>query len=228
MGKTPYSIIFLAQDYLGTHMLFLVHGMCIIFPAFVRFCIMFLGSAGLNHYTMAPDSHGNIFQATIAFHFSWTLPSLPIQSCFHADITTLLENRWRRPSVPWPTSRDLPLDSCFLTSFSSTNELCSCLIWSLIFKLSQIWPDVVFIGLQAKNFAGAISTIVSFCLEGIIIHVFLVKLTCYFISLPGFAFIYMDDERDAEDAIRALDRTEFGRHGRRLRVEWTTKVAGNK
>lgn len=34
----------------------------------------------------------------------------------------------------------------------------------------------------------------------------------------------MEDERDAEDAIRGLDRTEFGRHGRRLRVEWT-KVA---
>lgn len=37
----------------------------------------------------------------------------------------------------------------------------------------------------------------------------------------GFAFIYMEDERDAEDAIRGLDRTEFGRKGRRLRVEWT-------
>ena len=37
----------------------------------------------------------------------------------------------------------------------------------------------------------------------------------------GFAFIYMEDERDAEDAIRALDRAEFGRKGRRLRVEWT-------
>lgn len=42
----------------------------------------------------------------------------------------------------------------------------------------------------------------------------------------GFAFIYMDDERDAEDAIRALDRTEFGRHGRRLRVEWTKQDRG--
>lgn len=31
----------------------------------------------------------------------------------------------------------------------------------------------------------------------------------------------MEDERDAEDAIRALDRIEFGRKGRRLRVEWT-------
>lgn len=31
----------------------------------------------------------------------------------------------------------------------------------------------------------------------------------------------MDDERDAEDAIRGLDRIEFGRKGRRLRVEWT-------
>lgn len=37
----------------------------------------------------------------------------------------------------------------------------------------------------------------------------------------GFAFVYMDDERDAEDAIRGLDRMEFGRQGRRLRVEWT-------
>jgi len=31
----------------------------------------------------------------------------------------------------------------------------------------------------------------------------------------------MEDERDAEDAIRALDRFEYGRTGRRLRVEWT-------
>ncbi|KAJ8633647.1 hypothetical protein MRB53_026983 [Persea americana] len=42
----------------------------------------------------------------------------------------------------------------------------------------------------------------------------------------GFAFVYMDDERDAEDAIRGLDRTEFGRHGRRLRVEWTKQERG--
>ncbi|KAL3571940.1 hypothetical protein D5086_025844 [Populus alba] len=37
----------------------------------------------------------------------------------------------------------------------------------------------------------------------------------------GFAFVYMEDERDAEDAIRRLDQAEFGRKGRRLRVEWT-------
>eukprot|EP01018_Ginkgo_biloba_P017958 Gb_02054 [translate_table: standard] len=36
-----------------------------------------------------------------------------------------------------------------------------------------------------------------------------------------FAFIYMEDERDAEDAIRNLDNTEFGRQRRRLCVEWT-------
>lgn len=35
----------------------------------------------------------------------------------------------------------------------------------------------------------------------------------------------MEDERDAEDAIRKLDRIDFGRKGRRLRVEWT-KVIG--
>lgn len=40
----------------------------------------------------------------------------------------------------------------------------------------------------------------------------------------GFAFIYMEDERDAEDAIRGLDRVEFGRKGRRLRVEWTKVI----
>ncbi|KAF8379419.1 hypothetical protein HHK36_028854 [Tetracentron sinense] len=42
----------------------------------------------------------------------------------------------------------------------------------------------------------------------------------------GFAFVYMDDERDAEDAIRGLDRSEFGRQGRRLRVEWTKQERG--
>ncbi|XWS37764.1 hypothetical protein CRYUN_Cryun19dG0073400 [Craigia yunnanensis] len=42
----------------------------------------------------------------------------------------------------------------------------------------------------------------------------------------GFAFIYMEDERDAEDAIRALDQAEFGRKGRRLRVEWTKHERG--
>lgn len=34
----------------------------------------------------------------------------------------------------------------------------------------------------------------------------------------------MEDERDAEDAIRALDRREFGQKGRRLRVEWTKVI----
>jgi arginine/serine-rich splicing factor 4/5/6 len=38
--------------------------------------------------------------------------------------------------------------------------------------------------------------------------------------MAGFAFIYMDDDRDADDAIRALDNYEFGRQRRRLRVEW--------
>ncbi|KAL3699245.1 hypothetical protein R1sor_017267 [Riccia sorocarpa] len=42
----------------------------------------------------------------------------------------------------------------------------------------------------------------------------------------GFAFIYMEDERDAEDAIRALDNTEFGRQRRRLCVEWAKQGDG--
>ncbi|XP_020249220.1 LOW QUALITY PROTEIN: serine/arginine-rich splicing factor RS41 [Asparagus officinalis] len=44
----------------------------------------------------------------------------------------------------------------------------------------------------------------------------------------GFALIYMEDERDAEDAIRGLDRIQFGRHGRRLRVEWTKEERGGR
>jgi arginine/serine-rich splicing factor 4/5/6 len=42
----------------------------------------------------------------------------------------------------------------------------------------------------------------------------------------GFAFVYMEDERDAADAIRGLDRFEYGRKGRRLRVEWTKQERG--
>ncbi|MCE0480570.1 hypothetical protein HAX54_037540 [Datura stramonium] len=44
----------------------------------------------------------------------------------------------------------------------------------------------------------------------------------------GFAFVYMDDERDAEDAIQGLDRIEFGRKGRRLRVEWSKEERSRK
>ncbi|RDX96246.1 Serine/arginine-rich splicing factor RS31, partial [Mucuna pruriens] len=36
----------------------------------------------------------------------------------------------------------------------------------------------------------------------------------------GFAFVYYEDERDAEDAIRALDNFPFGHEKRRLSVEW--------
>ncbi|KAK9787745.1 hypothetical protein WJX73_010631 [Symbiochloris irregularis] len=36
----------------------------------------------------------------------------------------------------------------------------------------------------------------------------------------GFAFVYMKDRRDGEDAIHALDGREFGHRRRRLRVEW--------
>lgn len=36
----------------------------------------------------------------------------------------------------------------------------------------------------------------------------------------GFAFVYMMDTRDGDDAIRALHRTEFGFQKRRLMVEW--------
>ncbi|CAA7391917.1 unnamed protein product [Spirodela intermedia] len=36
----------------------------------------------------------------------------------------------------------------------------------------------------------------------------------------GFAFVYFDDETDADDAIRGLDGTPFGYGRRKLSVEW--------
>lgn len=38
--------------------------------------------------------------------------------------------------------------------------------------------------------------------------------------LAGFAFVYMRDKRDGDEAIRKLDNYEFGYKRRRLRVEW--------
>ncbi|XP_042011388.1 serine/arginine-rich splicing factor RS41-like isoform X1 [Salvia splendens] len=47
-------------------------------------------------------------------------------------------------------------------------------------------------------------------------------------AVAGFAFIYMEDERDAGDAIRKLDRIEFGKKRRQLRVEWTKQERGGR
>ncbi|XP_021846841.1 serine/arginine-rich splicing factor RS31 [Spinacia oleracea] len=42
----------------------------------------------------------------------------------------------------------------------------------------------------------------------------------------GFAFVYFVDERDADDAIRALDNVPFGHDKRRLSVEWARGERG--
>lgn len=42
----------------------------------------------------------------------------------------------------------------------------------------------------------------------------------------GYAFVYFEDERDAEDAIRGLDNTPFGYERRRLSVEWAKGERG--
>ncbi|XP_059634418.1 serine/arginine-rich splicing factor RS31 isoform X2 [Cornus florida] len=42
----------------------------------------------------------------------------------------------------------------------------------------------------------------------------------------GFAFVYFEDERDAEDAIRGLDSAPFGYDRRRLSVEWARGERG--
>ncbi|RYR24112.1 hypothetical protein Ahy_B02g057609 isoform J [Arachis hypogaea] len=48
----------------------------------------------------------------------------------------------------------------------------------------------------------------------------------YFCSVAGFAFVYYEDERDAEEAIRALDNFPFGYEKRRLSVEWARGERG--
>ncbi|XP_010054982.2 serine/arginine-rich splicing factor RS31 [Eucalyptus grandis] len=42
----------------------------------------------------------------------------------------------------------------------------------------------------------------------------------------GFAFVYFEDERDAEDAIHGLDDVPFGYDRRRLSVEWAKGERG--
>lgn len=42
-----------------------------------------------------------------------------------------------------------------------------------------------------------------------------------FLHTAGYAFVYFQDERDAEDAIRRLSNAEFGQTSRRLSVEWS-------
>ncbi|GAA0142839.1 hypothetical protein Leryth_027217 [Lithospermum erythrorhizon] len=42
----------------------------------------------------------------------------------------------------------------------------------------------------------------------------------------GFAFVYYEDERDAEDAIRGLDNVPFGYDRRKLSVEWARGERG--
>ncbi|KAJ0790743.1 putative RNA recognition motif domain, nucleotide-binding alpha-beta plait domain superfamily [Helianthus annuus] len=44
--------------------------------------------------------------------------------------------------------------------------------------------------------------------------------TPYYFLLAGYAFVYFEDERDAEDAIHALDNSSFGYGMRKLSVEW--------
>ena len=49
------------------------------------------------------------------------------------------------------------------------------------------------------------------------------KFYCWFFFCfltAGFAFVYFVDERDAEEAIRAVDNRPFGYDRRRLSVEW--------
>ena len=55
--------------------------------------------------------------------------------------------------------------------------------------------------------------------ENFVFFLFFWLCNCVFF-ITGFAFVYFEDERDAEDAINALDNTAFGYDRRRLSVEW--------
>ncbi|KAL5726841.1 Serine/arginine-rich splicing factor rs31 [Ranunculus cassubicifolius] len=44
----------------------------------------------------------------------------------------------------------------------------------------------------------------------------------------GFAFVYFEDEKDADDAIKHLDNTTFGVTKRRLTVEWARGERGSR
>lgn len=45
-----------------------------------------------------------------------------------------------------------------------------------------------------------------------------------FLISSGFAFVYFDEEADADDAIRGLDGTPFGYGRRKLSVEWARVI----
>jgi hypothetical protein len=46
-----------------------------------------------------------------------------------------------------------------------------------------------------------------------------------YLFFSGFAFVYFEDERDGNDAIRSLDGVPFGPGRRRLSVEWSRVIS---
>ena len=56
------------------------------------------------------------------------------------------------------------------------------------------------------------------------VHTYLIT-PCISVPWLGFAFVYMCDKRDAEEAMRKLDDQEFGHKRRRLKLQWA-KVGG--
>ena len=131
-------------------------------------------------------------------------------------------------SICRPTMRHPVLDYCSLTSLSSYTRSVAKFTGNLVYRFHE---GCEYFFLVVRNFCGLLCSSIGrkltldfeefvggkiiWCHTDAIISFFL------FDWFTGFAFIYMEDERDAEDAIRALDQREFGRKGRRLRVEWT-------
>ncbi|KAF1892203.1 hypothetical protein Lal_00036562 [Lupinus albus] len=68
---------------------------------------------------------------------------------------------------------------------------------------------------------------VLYCLPGITcLLLIIVYVSNTSSGVSGYAFVYYEDERDAEDAIRVLDNFPFGYEKRRLSVEWARGERG--
>ncbi|KAL0309196.1 UNVERIFIED_CONTAM: Serine/arginine-rich splicing factor RS41 [Sesamum radiatum] len=67
-----------------------------------------------------------------------------------------------------------------------------------------------------------ISPFLSLWFEGVLGAAMVYLIPC------GFAFVYMEDEHDAEVAIQKLDGIHFGRKGCKIRVEWTKRERGGR
>lgn len=105
----------------------------------------------------------------------------------------------------------MPPSSCFSSSFKASTSLSS--------SAPHVFAGVVFhLSLPGKrSWFGYFAALWAFSVESHAID-FCLRFGSF---TAGYAFVYFEDKRDAEDAIRSLDNTPFGYDRRRLSVEWS-------